>query len=63
MTKLKYTYFKDDKFFVGWFEDYPDYRTQGETLEELQENLKDIYYEITQGTVPGMRYTGELVVG
>ena len=32
--------------FIGWLEEFPDYRTQGETLEELRENLKDIYEEI-----------------
>jgi len=28
---------------VGYFEEYPDYMTQGKTLEELKENLLDIY--------------------
>ncbi len=28
----------------GYLEGYPDYWTQGETIEELEENLRDIYY-------------------
>ncbi|MGD2090498.1 MAG: hypothetical protein PVH61_30280 [Candidatus Aminicenantes bacterium] len=29
----------------GYLEEYPDYKTQGESIEELKENLKDIYQE------------------
>ena len=37
---------------IGYLEEYPDYMTQGETLEELKENLKDIYNELTGGSIP-----------
>ena len=43
MEKKKFVYYEEAKMLVGWLEEFPDYRTQGETLEELQENLKDIY--------------------
>ncbi|UCE20650.1 MAG: type II toxin-antitoxin system HicB family antitoxin [Gemmatimonadota bacterium] len=46
---------------IGWLEDFPDYRTQGQTLEELKENLKDIYDELTSGSIPCVRRVGELV--
>ena len=29
--------------YVGYLEEFPDYMTQGETLEELKLNLIDIY--------------------
>jgi len=45
---------------LGYIEEFPDYLTQGETLEELQANLKDIYYDITGGQVPGVRHVAEL---
>jgi predicted RNase H-like HicB family nuclease len=45
---------------MGYLEDYPDYMTQGETLEELQENLKDLYEEFTSGNIPGARKVSEL---
>jgi hypothetical protein len=35
-------HYQDEDKFIGWFEDFPDYRTQGETLDELKENLNDI---------------------
>jgi predicted RNase H-like HicB family nuclease len=27
---------------LGYFEAYPDYLTQGKSLEQLQENLRDL---------------------
>jgi hypothetical protein len=27
---------------VGWLRDYPDYRTQGATLHELEEHLNEL---------------------
>ncbi|MHB8835489.1 MAG: type II toxin-antitoxin system HicB family antitoxin [Candidatus Methylomirabilia bacterium] len=60
--KTKFTYYQEDDMWVGWLEDYPDYRTQGESLSELKENLKDIYYELTCGNIPGVRKVGELVL-
>ena len=47
---------------VGWLEEYPDYRTQGTTLDELKENLKDIYRDISAGEIPHVRKYGEVVV-
>jgi predicted RNase H-like HicB family nuclease len=63
MEKKKFVYYEEAKMLVGWLEEFPDYRTQGETLEELQENLKDIYVELTGGSIPAVHRIGELVVG
>jgi predicted RNase H-like HicB family nuclease len=63
MEKLKFTYYQEDNMWVGWLEDYPDYRTQGKDLEELKENLKDIYDELTSGKIPHVRKSGEIAVG
>ena len=49
MDKRKFVYYQDDDMWIGWLEEYPDYRTQGETLDELKDNLKDIYEEVTSG--------------
>jgi len=45
---------------LGYLEDFPDYMTQGQTLEELQDNLKDIYQDVTSGNIPGVRRVAEL---
>jgi hypothetical protein len=62
MEKKKYVYWQDDDMWLGYLEDYPDYMTQGETIEELQDNLKDIYYDLTSGNIPCVRKVDELEV-
>ena len=42
MERKKYIYWEDDGMWLGYFEEYPDYMTQGETLEELKDNLRDV---------------------
>jgi hypothetical protein len=37
---------------VRWMEEYPEYHTQGVSLEELKENLKDIYHDLKSGNIP-----------
>ena len=63
METTKFVYYQEDDFWVGWLEEYPDYRTQGKSLDELKENLKDIYQDLTTGKIPQVRRYGELVVG
>lgn len=62
MHKLNFNYYQEENLWVGWLEEFPDYRTQGETLEELKENLKDLYDELTSSRIPNVRRVGELVV-
>ena len=50
-TKLKMIYWKGDKFWVGKLLEHPEIMTQGETLEELEENLKDAYLLMTMEDV------------
>ncbi len=52
MERKKYTYWWDDDMWLGYLEEYPDYMTQGETIEELEENLRDIYEELSSGSIP-----------
>ena len=47
---------------IGYFEEYPDYLTQGESIEELQENLKDIFDALMSGDIPSVRRVAELAV-
>ncbi len=59
---MKFVYYQEDDLWIGWLEEYPDYRTQGATLEELKENLKDIYGDLTSGSIPAVCRVGELVM-
>jgi hypothetical protein len=63
METIKFVYYQEDSMWTGWLEEYPDYRTQGTTIEELKENLKDIYKDISGGKVPNVRRIGELAIG
>ena len=55
-------YWQDGSQWLGYFEECPDYTTQGETLEDLQENLKDLFRDLVSGEVPGVRGVAELSV-
>ena len=39
---------------IGYFEEFPDYLTQGESIGELEENLRDLYRDLTSGEIPGI---------
>lgn len=58
--KVKFIYWQDENFYLGYLEDYPDYVTQGESFEDLKEHLKDIYKEISEGNIPNVRKAAEL---
>jgi predicted RNase H-like HicB family nuclease len=60
-TKLKMIYWKGEKFWVGKLIEYPDIMTQGETLEELEENMKDAYMLMTMDDVPAKHEVKELI--
>ena len=62
MERRRYVYWKDDDMWLGYLEEYPDYMTQGETLEELKENLRDIYHDLSSGNIPCVRRVDELEV-
>jgi len=60
MRTIKYTYWQDGDYFLGYWLDYPDYQTQGQTKDELISNLKDLLQDIETGTVPFIRKVEEL---
>ena len=45
-------YWKGDKFWLGKLLEYPEIMTQGETVEELEENLRDAYNMVVMEDVP-----------
>lgn len=62
MKTKKFVYWQDEDMWIGYLEEYPDYKTQGETFEELKENLKDVYQELISGTIPYVRKVDELEI-
>lgn len=50
--KLNMIYWKGEKYWVGKLFEHPEIMTQGETLEELEENMKEAYILMTMDDVP-----------
>lgn len=61
-TKIKMIYWKGEKFWVGKLLEHPEIMTQGETLEELEENMKDAYALMTLDDVPAQHEIKELAI-
>ena len=61
-TKLKMIYWKGEKFWVGKLLEHPEIMTQGETLAELEENMRDAYALMTLGDVPAQHEIKELAM-
>jgi predicted RNase H-like HicB family nuclease len=38
MNTIKFVYWEEEGWYLGYLQDYPDYRTQGETLDDLKEH-------------------------
>jgi len=47
---------------IGYLQEYPDYWTQGESREELEANLEDLWKDLNGGAIPEVRRTAELRV-
>ena len=59
---MRFKYWEDGGMLLGYLEEYPDYMTQGVSLDELKENLRDIYDELTSGRIPAVRRVAELEI-
>ncbi len=62
MESLKYIHWQDGEFFLGHFIDYPDYLTQGKSLEELKENLESLYKDLVSKEIPYIKKVDELKI-
>jgi len=60
MKTVRYVYWQDEDMWLGYIEEFPDYLTQGQSLEKLQENLKEIFDDLTGGKIPCVRHVAEL---
>jgi len=62
MESLKYVHWQDEEYFIGHFVDYPDYLTQGKSLEELKENLENLYNDLVSEEIPYIKKVDELKI-
>jgi predicted RNase H-like HicB family nuclease len=62
MQKMTMIYWKDGKFWLGKLLEHPEIMTQGKTLKELEENIKDAYLLMLMDEVPEKFEVKELVI-
>jgi predicted RNase H-like HicB family nuclease len=55
-------YWKSEQFWLGKLLEYPDIMTQGETLEELEENIRDAYQLMVLDDVPADHQIKEIAL-
>ncbi len=64
MNTVKKTliYWKGEKFWLGKLREHPEIMTQGETIDELEENMKDAYLMMVMEDVPEEHKVKEIVI-
>jgi predicted RNase H-like HicB family nuclease len=62
MQIVKIVVWEADGGWLGYLQDYPDYWTQGETLDDLKVHLKDLQADLSANLIPGARRVEDLVV-
>jgi hypothetical protein len=59
---LAYTYWQDGDDWLGYLDEFPDYLTQGTSLNDLKDHLADLYRDLSSGEIPCLRHHAELEV-
>ena len=60
--KLTMVYWKGDQFWLGKVLEHPEIMTQGETIEELEEDLRDAFRLMAFDDVPPDYRTKEIAL-
>ena len=61
-TMARYVYWQDEDAWLGYLEEFPDYPTQGKSLDDLEDHLRDLHVDLTGGNVRGARRVAQLQV-
>lgn len=61
-TRMTMVYWKSDQFWLGKLLEHPEIMTQGETVEELEENIKDAYLLMAMDEVPDEYQVKEVLI-
>ena len=61
-TKMTMIYWKGEKFWLGKIFEHPEIMTQGKTLKELEENIRDAYLLMTMDDVPKEHKIKEIAI-
>ncbi|MBS0576099.1 MAG: type II toxin-antitoxin system HicB family antitoxin [Proteobacteria bacterium] len=60
--KLKIVYWQGERYWLGKFIDHPEIMAQGESLDELEENLRDAYRELLLEDVPAVHQMKDIAL-
>ena len=60
--RLTTVYWKGEQFWLGKLLEYPDIMTQGETVEELEANLRDASTLLVMDDMPEQYHTKEIAI-
>lgn len=60
--KVTMVYWQGQNFWLGKLLEYPEIMSQGETIEELEENLKEAYMLMVMDDVPTDHQLKEIVL-
>ena len=62
MHVVKIVVWEEDGGWLGYLQEHPDCWTQGDTLDELKQSLKEIHADLVSGAIPGARRVDDLIV-
>jgi predicted RNase H-like HicB family nuclease len=60
-TKMTMVYWKGDKYWIGKLIEHPEIMSQGETFEELENNIKEAFILMNMDDVPEEYEVKEIV--
>lgn len=55
MKGQRYVFWQDGAYWLGYLEEYPDWLTQGVSLEDLRDHLRDLYADLSGGHISAAR--------
>jgi hypothetical protein len=62
MRSVGFTFWQDGDMWLGYLDNYPDYMTQGTSVEDLKEHLLDLHQDLSSGVIPAVRQHVELEI-
>ena len=62
MHTAEIVYWEEDGVWIGYLREFPDYWTQGDTLEDLESRLRDLYTDLTSDELPGIRRVADISI-
>ncbi len=63
MKTIGFTYWQNGDLWLGFLDEYPDYVTQGTSLDDLKAQLIDLHGDLSSGAIPNVRRHAVLEVG